>query len=142
MIMKSIAKAVLIATLSMAATAALAGGSTFPRSVDDNNPSLMSESRAVNTYADRHMNDGVAQVGPTFPASATEHPFLASEFPGIVTYADQHVNDGVARVGSTFPASAAGNAVWLTSEFPGIVTYADQHGNQVVSIRTAQAPGN
>jgi hypothetical protein len=138
--MKSITKAVLIATLSLSATAALAD-STFPRSVDDTNPSLISAPRNIATYADRHINDPVGRSAP-FPTSVKESPLLTSEFPGIVTYADQHANDPVVRASAPAPASVDENGPLLASEFPGVVTYADQHRNDGLSVRTAQAPRN
>jgi hypothetical protein len=94
--MKSIATALLIATLATAGTAALA----------DENQSFESEFTGMTTYADLHRNDGVIQTGPVYPSSASETTSVASEFPALATYAEEHRNDPANQASSPWPSSA------------------------------------
>ena len=113
--MKSIAKAVVVGSLILAAQTALADGSAFPGAADDAGVRLP----ANVTYASEHANDRATAAVSAFPGSAPSWYVLAPN----ATYANEHANDRVTTAGSAFPGESDDAGVQLTAR----TTYADTH---------------
>ena len=127
-VMKSIARAVLVGSFIVAAQAAVADGTGWPDAVDDAGVHLPPNV----TYASEHANDRVTSVGSTFPDAVDD---AGVSVPSNVTYADLHSKDPVTTVSSAFPDSVDDDGVHL----PARNTYADSHlGNPVAQSQPAQ----
>jgi hypothetical protein len=119
-IMKRIATALLVATLSTAATAAFA----------DETQSFFSEFPTMRTYADTHLNDRAGAPTAGFPSAGSQEVPLINEFPNMQTYKREHRPDP-AQVSSTptFPYSVP-NEQSMADEglVPGIAGVAPADG--------------
>jgi hypothetical protein len=94
--MKSIARALVIATLATAATGAMAADTPYPSSAQDQVP-LSQEFPNIVTYKQEH-RDSISQQQPmTYPAQALQEYPLSGEFPNLQSYQDIHKNDPVAQ---------------------------------------------
>ncbi|MEA3157741.1 MAG: hypothetical protein QOK44_5330 [Betaproteobacteria bacterium] len=79
MIMKQIARTLLVVSLATTAVAAFAAPPSGPSSAQETT-SLWSEFPNMRTYADSHRNDAIVVSGaPVFPSSANETTSLAEE---------------------------------------------------------------
>jgi len=90
--MKSIARALVIATFATAATGAIAADTPYPASVPEQYP-LSQEFPNIVTYKQQHHDSISQQQAMTYPAEALQEYPLSGEFPNIVTYKQEHKND-------------------------------------------------
>jgi hypothetical protein len=114
MIMKRIAKTLVVISLATASAAAFAASSSFPSSAEETT-SLSSEFPNMRTYGNSHLGDADSQAAMKYPSGGVQQMPLSTEFPNLQSYADTHRNDP-AVVSSTPSAPSSANETTSMAE--------------------------